>query len=47
MKAFKDGILLNLYSTALCSVEANEYQKTSFDNYQLMHSKKLIWLEVY
>ena len=37
MKAFKDGILLNLYSGTLHSYNknTNEYQKTSFDNYQL------------
>ena len=37
MKAFKDGILLNLFSGTLHSYNknTNEYQKTSFDNYQL------------
>ena len=37
MKAFKDGILLNLHYGTLHSYNknTNEYQKTSFDNYQL------------
>ena len=37
MKAYKDGILLNLYFGTLHSYNknTNEYQKTSFDNYQL------------
>tara|TARA_B100000902_G_C27242169_1_gene880602 strand:- start:110 stop:1465 length:1356 start_codon:yes stop_codon:yes gene_type:complete len=37
MKAFKDGILLNLFFGTLHSYNknTNEYQKTSFDNYQL------------
>ena len=37
MKPFKDGVLLNLFSGTLHSYNknTNEYQKTSFDNYQL------------